>query len=120
MKALPVIFLLFAALDVFGQECRKMESLRDTFSLCWNSEHKAWITKGCFTKQCEALQYLKNPRRIKLSSHEGFVQNPASRLCKELKLEVEILRDEYGDEQSFCVFGDKSMVDSNAVEMLNP
>ena len=97
-----------------------MDSLKESFQICWNSEHKAWMSKNCFTKQCKALQYIKNPRKIRPSSEEGLVHNPSSRHCKGLKLEVEILRDKYGDEQSFCVFGDKSMVDSNALEMHNP
>lgn len=85
--------------------------------LCFNDSIKGWVSERCMgvKKKCEVNKFFEEKKSLPdMTPKNG--QNPAALYCHHLKLEVIVLRDPQEDEQSFCVFKDKTIVDANAVE----
>lgn len=94
--------------------CETYTKYGDPISICWNKELKAFLSEKC-SKSCDARSFLgkKNHRPSKIDRTGG--KNPATQYCKAFKLNIFVLKDPRGGEQSFCEFPDGSLVDSNAL-----
>lgn len=118
LKVCTIILCYFLGRMAIAAPCEQMKSLSENYSVCWDDELKASLLEKCTKKnaKCDAVKFLtKKQNKIGLSIiTEG--QNLAAMYCHELKHKVEILRDKDGNEQSYCVFKDGSMVDVNAIE----
>ncbi len=108
------IFLLsfFFSSAVFAL-CETYTKYGEPLSICWNKEFKALLSEKC-QEPCEATNFLKkkNSRPSKIDRSGG--KNPATQFCKAFELNVFVLKDPRGGEQSFCGFPDGSLIDSNA------
>jgi hypothetical protein len=109
-----MILLLSPALSRASQ-CVSFKMIKGTHELCWQDEHKAWISPSCLTKPCEALIALSKKHSLPKTASKDGGSNPNTRLCHQLKLKILIMRDRHQNEQSFCQFADKSIVDVNAL-----
>lgn len=77
------------------------------------------ISKSCLSKKCEATKVLKKISFKKIDSAKfSGGKNPGAVLCHELKnTQVVFLRDLNGNDNSFCMFSDKSLLSSASLEM---
>lgn len=84
--------------------------------LCFKDSVKGWVSERCISnKKCDVNDFFAEKKPVpELTPKEG--QNPAALVCHHLKLEVIVLRDPQENEQSFCVFKDKTIADANAIE----
>ncbi len=111
------IILVFLSLSAFAQtEVWKMGNRFFEF----NHDEKSGllISKNCMEKNCEAKKFLKKVS-LKNMSVQKFSggKNPGAVLCHEdQKAEVIYLKDLKGNDNSFCLFKDKSMVSSSSIE----
>lgn len=75
------------------------------------------ISKSCESKDCIANSFLKKVSYKSLSSEKlSGGKNPGAVLCHESKIgEVVFLQDAKGNDNSFCLFKDDSMVSSSSI-----
>ena len=99
--------------------CQELKSLTQDYKLCWNDTHKGWFSENCRDGKCEAISFLKVAKTSKPKTVSDS-RNPSVQLCHDQNLKIEILRDDLGNEQSYCVFADKSLVDSNTIDLVTP
>lgn len=114
-----ILFYFLGRMAIAAETCEVYKSLRESHEVCWSIDHKAWITKKCLDKKskCDAMKFLTGPK-VKVTLPKLDSQNPAAMYCHALKHKVDIYRDGLENEQSFCIFKDKTMIDVNAVERL--
>lgn len=121
MRIWCLLSFLFISFGVKAEaHCRTLNSLREEFTVCWNDTHKGWFSKNCDSGKCEAISFLALAKKTKLKKIQPDSKNPSVRFCHEKQIPIEILRDKEGNEQSYCLFPDKSLVDSNTVEGVMP
>ena len=115
-KLSSLILLYFFTRIAFSAEpkCQDLKSPKATYKVCWDDALKGWLSESCIKEECAAKKFLRNPMKAELVVHGS--KNPASEICHHLKLDVEILKDAKGNQQSYCIFKDKSMVDTAAME----
>ncbi len=102
--------LLFAE-SVSAATCEVRVGLAGERRLCWQEVSQAWVSEDCLSRDCEALK-ATGPQAPVL--HPGG-HNPGALACQKLGEKVTILRDKTGNEQSFCEFGDRSLVSTSAL-----
>ena len=80
------------------------------------------ISSHCLKKgaKCVALETIKNPPKVKFNKGDfNGGKNPGAVTCKKFKnTYVIIAKDRSGNQQSFCVFKDKSMVSTGILGSL--
>lgn len=117
-KLCSLIIFYFISRVALSAPCETFLGYEHKEKLCFDKTIKGWISEKCSAtdSSCEARKFFqkKNPKQ-RLPSGQGG-QNPAALHCHNLKLEVIVLRDSQNNEQSFCAFPDKTIVDANAVE----
>lgn len=96
MKISSILILLFSLSSIASATtCDVFKSLRESKTMCWVDEHKAWVSEGCLKNaKCDALKSLKD---------------------KNLKAEKEVFRDKRGNEFIFAVFKDKSHLNTESI-----
>lgn len=114
------IILCILTCAAYGADCDSYRGLSKPTRICWDDEHKAYVSSTCLKKKasCEALTFLKKNQPIKLPVRLLTQGNPAVAACLYLKREVEVLADSDGNQVSFCLFEDGSLIDVNALERL--
>lgn len=106
--------------SVAGQieiEGKKVEMIR-------NFKHHFWISKSCLKNRttCTALIQLKKLRNLKLhSSNEKILDNagganPAASVCLFLEGKVRWTYDADGNQNSFCLFSDGSVISAGTLQ----
>lgn len=121
MNVILLSFSLFVSLlsnVSLAANCENFKGYELKEKLCWDQSIRGWITARCLDKnqKCQAKDFFSSKlEAISLPEMKGG-QNPAAMICHHLKLEVLILKDPQNNEQSFCRFKDKSLVDANSVE----
>lgn len=112
MVFLIPILLLFSS-SIFAR-CETYSRAGSPVKICWSKELKGFVSERC-QKSCLGKRFIQkhHGKARKLKTFGGA--NPASAQCKFHGLAVHVLKDPRGAEQSFCVFADGSLVDSNAV-----
>jgi hypothetical protein len=116
-KLCSLILFYFLSRAAFAAPCEVFTGHLVKEKLCFNQSVKGWMTEKCLDgkTKCDAKDFFAEKK--KLSNPQGVNgQNPAALYCHNLKLDILILKDSHNNEQSFCVFKDKTLVDSNAVE----
>lgn len=101
----------------FAAPCEEFTGHQMKEKLCFDQSVKGWISEKCVDPKsnCDAKVFFAEKK--KLSPLKGVNgQNPAALFCHQLKLDIVILKDAHKNEQSFCMFKDKTLVDANAVE----
>lgn len=80
------------------------------------------ISSHCLKKdaKCDALETIKNPPKVKFNKGDfNGGKNPGAVTCKKFKnTYVVIAKDLDGNQQSFCVFKDQSMVSTGILGSL--
>lgn len=104
-------FLLLLTSTALANNCETFTGYELKEKLCWDKSLRGWVSSRCLTEKCEASSKLNHS----LLSKSFMGQNPSAQLCHELKLRVVILKDIQNNEQSFCQFKDKSLIDTNAL-----
>lgn len=115
-KISVLVLCYFISRVALAATCENFEGHKVKRKLCFDETLKAWISADCLKKSCEARKHFATKNEIALSSLGSLGQNPGSLVCHQLKLSVVILRDSQNNEQSFCLFKDQSLVDTNALE----
>jgi hypothetical protein len=116
-KLCGLILFYFLSRAAFASNCDDFQGYKLKEKLCFNNSVKGWISAKCLDEKtkCDAVDFFGDKKKMPESvSVNG--QNPAALYCHNLKLDIVILKDSHNNEQSFCVFKDKTMVDANAVE----
>ncbi len=103
--------LLLLTSTALANNCETFTGYELKEKLCWDKSLRGWVSSRCLTEKCEARSKLNHP----VTSKSFMGQNPAAQLCHDLKLRVVILKDTQNNEQSFCQFKDKSLIDTNAL-----
>lgn len=117
LKICSLIIFYFLSRAALSAPCEIYKGYQTTEKLCWNDSIKGWLPEKCVDqKKCAALQFFSEKQTVPAHPPGKGGQNPAALKCHHLKLDVIVLRDPQNNEQSFCVFKDKSLVDANAVE----
>lgn len=82
-----------------------------------NEAKKILISKSCVSKSCEALQALKKVSLKSISSAKfSGGKNPGAVACTEsVQGKIVYLKDLNGNENTFCVFPDKSLVSTSSL-----
>lgn len=115
-KLCSFILFYFITRVALGAPCEVFTGFNHTERLCFNQEIKGWVSEKCSVqKNCDALEFFKKARPKLDTFHRQGGVNPMAQKCHQLQLTVLILRDSQGNEQSFCGFKDKSIVESNAL-----
>ena len=112
-KLCSLIIFYFISRVAFSATCENVSGYKLNEKVCFDKTIKAWISEKC--SSCDAEKFFKSKKEITLPI-SGDGRNPAALLCHKLKLEVVVLKDSQNNEQSYCIFPDKSLVDANAVE----
>ena len=75
---------------------------------------------SCIQSPCDALKNSTNISFLRLDKNALLGgKNPGSVLCKEiLKMDVVFMKDLSGNENSFCLFKDKSMISASSLSYL--
>jgi len=116
LKLSSLIILYFLSRVAFAAECETFTGFKIKEKLCFDKSISGWISEKCITdKNCLAKKFFTIKKKVSLPDLVGG-QNPATMYCHQLKLEILILKDSSDNEQSFCQFPDRSIVDANAVE----
>lgn len=105
------LLFLFLTSTALANNCETFMGYQIKEKLCWDKALRGWVSARCLKEDCEATAKTKTPVR----SPNSMGQNPAAVACHDLKLGVVVLRDSQNDEQSFCQFKDKSLIDTNAL-----
>lgn len=89
------------------------------FQFSRNASTGLLVSKSCEQKKCHAIKILKTLSFKKLSPNKFTDgKNPGAVLCHELKnTQVIFLRDLNGNDNSFCLFSDKSIISSGSLEL---
>ena len=116
-KICSLILFYFLSRVALAAPCEVFTGHLVKEKLCFNQQVKGWMTERGLKDSAEGdvkdffVEKKKLPEQIGVNW-----QNPAALYCHQLKLEILILTDAHRNEQSFCVFKDKTMVDANAIE----
>lgn len=116
-KLCGLIIFYFLSRAAFASTCEDFQGYKLKEKLCFNDSVKGWMSAKCLNEKtpCEAKTFFAEKKKLpEPVSVNG--QNPAALYCHNLKLDIVILKDSHNNEQSYCVFADKTMVDANAVE----
>ena len=106
-----IVIFLFSAFSAFAEW--KVRDLDLNAVPCPNKN--CYISKSCLKEDtdCDALKAYQNPRKGKVGPGGS---NPGSAVCKDFfKGFVNVAKDEKGNEESFCVFKDKTVLSLSGV-----
>lgn len=112
-----LFFSLIFSISAFAKE--EVWKMGDHFFELSNDEKIGLlISKNCQKKNCEALKFIKKVSLKNISSDKlSGGKNPGAVLCHDSKIgEVIFLKDLNGNDNSFCLFKDKSMISSASIE----
>lgn len=116
-KICGLIIFYFISRAAFASTCDVFQGIKVKEKLCFNESVKGWMTAKCLDSKtkCQATEFFAEKKKLpEPVSVNG--QNPAALYCHYLKLNIVILKDSHNNEQSFCMFADKTLVDANAIE----
>lgn len=114
-KLCSLIIFYFLSRAAFAAPCEEFSGYQMKEKLCFDQSVKGWMSEKCSNSKCEAKEFFAEKKKLpKPKGVNG--QNPAALYCHHLKLDIVILKDAHNNEQSFCMFKDKSVVDANAIE----
>lgn len=117
LKFSLILFFCILSPASFGSQCEIFQGFQLQEKLCWDKSIRGWLSFKCLNHKqaCLARDFFQEKKTVSApEGHNG--QNPAAMICHTLKLNVLILKDTQGNEQSFCRFSDQTIVDANAVE----
>lgn len=119
MKAFFMCLFIFSQLHsrANASECEQYSGLSLKAEVCWNEEHKAFLSKDCLTRDCDALMDIK--LRFP-ASHPSRKINLETLACVKAGAKSVVLKDHDKDELSFCQFPDGSLRDVPSVELQLP
>ena len=115
-KVCALIIFYFISRVAFAAPCETFQGYELREKFCWNNEVKGWLPESCKDQKCEARAFFLSKKTLSKQPTPVDGQNRAALICHDLKLPVVILKDSRNNEQSFCLFKDKSLVDSVAIE----
>lgn len=117
LKFSLIFFFCILSPASFGSQCEFFQGFQLKEKLCWDKSIRGWLSSKCQDQKqpCLARNFFQEKKVVSVpESLNG--QNPAAMICHSLKLNVLILKDTQGNEQSFCRFSDQTIVDANAIE----
>jgi hypothetical protein len=110
--------ILFFSTSIFAQE--EIWKLGDSFIAVMRDkkgEVELLYSKSCEKKNCEAIVKSENLKwdNLPKDAFDGG-KNPGAVLCKEvLKQNIIYVKDISGNENTFCIFKDKSFISSSSL-----
>ncbi len=112
MKNFLLISLTLLSLPAFA-DCETYTRFGVATEICWIPDYKGYFAKKCLS-HCDARKFLDkhHKRPAKIDRMGG--KNPDSQYCLASGFSVVVMRDAKLNQQSFCEFSDKSVVDTNA------
>ncbi len=110
MKLFCLIAFILPTLT-FATDCEERKGYTVSHTVCWSESIKAHVSKDCLTKKCDALT-VKTGSPVKIEPGS----NRTVAACTRTGAEVIVLRDEKGNEDSFCEFADGSLRSASSVE----
>lgn len=110
-----ILFYFVTRAALANPLCSTYQGLNRTERICWNQSIKGWVSEICSNKSCRALKFFEEKKTISRSFATDGGKNPDAKVCHNLGHSVIILKDARQNEQSFCVFPDKSMVSTDAM-----
>lgn len=89
-------------------------------SLYEDKETNLLYSSACYKSKCDALTLSKNLSWNKMSEDSTLGgKNPGAVLCKEvLKQNIVYMKDLRGNENTFCLFKDKSFISSSSLSLI--
>lgn len=112
-----IICIMFMTNQVWALE--EIYQLGDKYlPVIINQKNHTTLSKNCESKKCTALKILKEVSIKKIDS-QAFSggKNPGAVICSSTKEgKVIYLKDLSGNENTFCIFADKSMASSGTLE----
>lgn len=118
-KFYRLLFLLIYIQPLFAQEI--LWKSGNTFIAIYNDQKTNLLySASCRKKSCEALSETKNISWKLLDKNSTIGgKNPGAVLCKDvLKQQIIYLKDLQGNENTFCLFKDKSFISSSSLSIL--
>ena len=112
-------FVLFFNTSLYAQEA--LWKSGNVFVAVFNdTKTNLLYSASCVKYSCDALKLSKNVSWKKLSPDAtAGGKNPGAVLCKEvLKQQIIYLKDIQGNENTFCIFKDKSFISSSSLSVL--
>jgi putative hemolysin len=119
MKAFFMGLLILSQflLNAHAAECELYSGFNMKAEICWNDEHKAFVSKNCLPNSCDALMDMKF--RFP-ANHPSKRINLSTLACVKAGATIVVLKDHDRDELSFCQFPDGSLRDVSSVELQLP
>jgi len=119
LKSVLIIYLIIFANQSFAfEQVWKMGSM--FLNMNEDSSKNILYSNSCSKKDCLALRLTKDItfKNLRKDSLLGG-KNPGAVLCKEvLKMKIVYLKDMSGNENTFCLFNDNSMISSSSIAYL--
>ncbi len=115
-RLMALFFLLLLSFQVSANE--QMWKFGKIFIKMYEDKSKnAIYSFACTQSSCDALKKTKKVSFKQLDKNALLGgKNPGSVLCKEvLKMDIVFMRDISGNENSFCLFKDKSMLSASSL-----
>jgi hypothetical protein len=118
VKICSIILFYFLSRVALSASCETFNGVKSQETVCWNETVKGWVSESCnnLNKKCDARDFFSTQKPALKSHPISGGRNPAAVACHDLKLDVIVLKDLHNNEKSFCVFKDKTLVSSSAVE----
>lgn len=116
---LSFCLLFFANYKIYAQEAL-WKSGGTFISVFDDAKTNLLYSTSCLKNPCEALKLSKNVTWGALPKDSTIGgKNPGAVLCKEvLKQRIIYLKDMQGNENTFCVFKDKSFISSSSLSVI--
>jgi hypothetical protein len=110
MKFLLIFAFTFSSL-AFASDCEVRKGHTISRTICWSDVIKAHVSEDCLTQKCAALV-------LKIGSPVKAVpgSNRTVSACTQTGAGVIVLRDDQGNEESFCEYSDGSLRSASSVE----
>lgn len=114
--SLFILFYFLSRMTFAAADCTAYSSYDKSMKVCWDSKITAYISSSCFDKKkkCDALSFLKKQPRL-IEVYPTGTPNLNSIACQRFGYEDVVLSDSLGNQESFCLFKDGSLLEAGVV-----
>lgn len=110
MKLFLLIAFTLPSLTL-ASDCEVRKGYTVSHTICWSESIKGHVSKNCLTRKCDALTFKLGPPVATVMGSNRTVS-----ACTRAGAGVIVLRDEKGNEDSFCEFDDGSLRSAASME----
>ncbi|MDD4975705.1 MAG: hypothetical protein PHY93_15215 [Bacteriovorax sp.] len=122
MKACIVLIIFFNFFSIFASETKYQiwGTGKNYYAFSVESSTRALVSANCLDsiEKCKAIMAKKTPKKITITQAQlSGGKNPSSLLCSlGHHGEVVVLQDSKGNENSFCLFADHTMISASDLD----